>query len=44
MILWASLGLVTTGRRRILRLAKHWPWTNLITDALAQLEALPGPG
>ncbi|MDQ1005620.1 hypothetical protein QFZ82_000104 [Streptomyces sp. V4I23] len=36
--------LVTTGRRRILRLAKHWPWTNLITDAWARLEALPSPG
>ncbi|MFJ8495937.1 transposase, partial [Streptomyces sp. NPDC094038] len=36
--------LVTTGRRRILRLAKHWPWTNLITSGLARLEALPSPG
>jgi hypothetical protein len=36
--------LVTTGRRRILRLAAHWPWTELITDALARLEALPNPG
>ncbi|MFH9073768.1 IS1380 family transposase [Streptomyces alboflavus] len=36
--------LVATGRRRILRLAKHWPWTNLITDAVARLEALPSPG
>ncbi|MFI2368433.1 IS1380 family transposase [Streptomyces sp. NPDC018833] len=36
--------LVTTGRRRILRLAKHWPWTGVITDALQQLAALPTPG
>jgi hypothetical protein len=36
--------LVSTGRRRILRLAKHWPWTNLITDAVTRLEALPSPG
>jgi hypothetical protein len=35
--------LVTTGRRRILRLAEHWPWTKLITDAVARLEALPSP-
>lgn len=26
--------LVITGRRRILRLAGHWPWTEVITDAL----------
>jgi len=36
--------LVTTGRRRCLRLAKHWPWTNVITDALDRLHALPNPG
>ncbi|WP_405465314.1 IS1380 family transposase [Streptomyces jietaisiensis] len=36
--------LVTTGRRRILRLARHWPWTHLITDALARLDTLPNPG
>ncbi|MGW9599351.1 IS1380 family transposase [Streptomyces albidoflavus] len=40
----AAAHLVTTGRRRILRLAKHWPWTGLITDALQQLAALPNPG
>ncbi len=31
----AAAQLVTTGCRRILRLAKHWPWTGVITDALA---------
>lgn len=36
--------LVTTGRRRILRLAAHWPWTDLITQALQRLQALPNPG
>ncbi|WP_234379950.1 transposase [Streptomyces sp. CMB-StM0423] len=34
--------LVTTGRRRYLRLAKHWP--DVITDALDRLHALPNPG
>ncbi|MCC5480517.1 IS1380 family transposase [Streptomyces barringtoniae] len=36
--------LITTGRRRILRLARHWPWTDVITDALDRLHALPNPG
>ncbi|MGA4949230.1 IS1380 family transposase [Streptomyces lydicamycinicus] len=36
--------LVTTGRRRILRLARHWPWTREITDALERLAELPNPG
>ncbi|WP_055524839.1 IS1380 family transposase [Streptomyces graminilatus] len=36
--------LVTTGRRRILRLARHWPWTHEITDALERLVPLPNPG
>jgi hypothetical protein len=35
---------VTTGRRHILRLAKHWPWTDVITEAVQQLAALPNPG
>ncbi|MGW7171176.1 transposase, partial [Streptomyces sp. NPDC054884] len=35
---------VTTGRRHILRLAKHWPWTHLITEALARLDTLANPG
>jgi hypothetical protein len=30
----AAAQLVTTGRGRILRLAKHWPWTDVITEAL----------
>jgi hypothetical protein len=40
----AAAQLVTTGRRRILRLAKHWPWTSVINDALQRLAALPNPG
>jgi hypothetical protein len=40
----AAAQLVTTGRRRILRLARHWPWTDEITTALAQLALLPNPG
>ncbi len=35
---------VTTGRRRILRLAGHWPWTSHITAALERLALLPNPG
>ncbi|QGZ52611.1 IS1380 family transposase [Streptomyces sp. QHH-9511] len=40
----AAAQLITTGRRRILRLSKHWPWTGVITDALGRLGALPNPG
>ncbi|MFF2361309.1 IS1380 family transposase [Streptomyces sp. NPDC058122] len=36
--------LVTTGRRRWLRLARHWPWTQIITAAFDRLQALPNPG
>ncbi|REK91273.1 hypothetical protein DY245_05305 [Streptomyces inhibens] len=39
----ADAQLVTTGRRRRLRLAGHWPWTNVITSALARHAALPHP-
>ncbi|MGW2317461.1 IS1380 family transposase [Streptomyces sp. NPDC001680] len=40
----ATAQLVTTGRRRILRLAKHWPWSDVITGDLQRLTALPNPG
>ncbi len=40
----AAAQLVTTGRRRILRLAQHWPWTREITAALERLALLPTPG
>ncbi|MFI1967486.1 IS1380 family transposase [Streptomyces pathocidini] len=43
--LFAAAGqLVTTGRRRTLRLAQHWPWTGHITAALDRLTHLPDPG
>ncbi|MFB7212373.1 transposase [Streptomyces sp. NPDC056255] len=40
----AAARLFTTARRQHLRFARHWPWTDMITDALARLEALPNPG
>ncbi|MFJ8159136.1 IS1380 family transposase [Streptomyces sp. NPDC094468] len=40
----AAAQLVTTGRRRILRLTQHWPWTGEITNALERLALLPSPG
>ncbi|BBJ37560.1 hypothetical protein SSPO_002780 [Streptomyces antimycoticus] len=36
--------LVTTGRRRTLRLTRHWLWTGHITAALDRLTQLPDPG
>ncbi|GAB2767042.1 hypothetical protein GCM10027072_77640 [Streptomyces bullii] len=36
--------LVSTGRRRILRLARHWPWTGELIGALERLPLLPNPG
>lgn len=36
--------VITTGRRRYLRLARHWPWTGVITEALERLHTLPNPG
>lgn len=35
---------VTTSRRRILHLARHWPWTSEIIGALERLALLPNPG
>lgn len=43
-LLSAAAQLVTTGRRRYLRLAAHWPWTDVITAAADRLQALPNPG
>ena len=40
----AAAQITPTARRRHLRFARHWPWTHMITDALARLEALPNPG
>jgi hypothetical protein len=36
--------LVTAGRRPILRLARHWPWADVITTAFTRLQALPHHG
>ncbi|EDY54137.1 transposase [Streptomyces sviceus ATCC 29083] len=36
--------LVTPGRRRYLRLARHWPWTDVINQALDRLQPLPNLG
>jgi hypothetical protein len=40
----AAAQLVSTARRRHLRFARHWPWTDVITEAIQRLEALPNPG
>lgn len=40
----AAAQIITTARRQHLRFARHWPWTDVITDALARLEALPNHG
>ncbi|MGH3314180.1 MAG: IS1380 family transposase [Streptomyces sp.] len=40
----AATQLVTSARRRHLRFARHWPWTDVITGALQRLDALPNPG
>lgn len=40
----AAAQLITTGRTRRLRLAGHWPWTHVITDAIERLQILPNPG
>ncbi|MGW1710954.1 ATP-binding protein [Streptomyces sp. NPDC002206] len=36
--------MLADARRRHLRFADHWPWTDVIIDALARLEALPNTG
>jgi hypothetical protein len=40
----AAAQLITTARRRRLRFAAHWPWTDIITSAIHRLDALPNPG
>lgn len=35
--------LARGGRRLRLRLARHWPWTNLIASAITRLQTLPAP-
>jgi hypothetical protein len=43
-LLSAAAQLVTTARRRHLRFARHWPWTDVITEAIQRLATLPDPG
>ncbi len=43
-LFFTAAQLVTTSRRRSLRLANHWPWTDVIPEALERLHALPNPG
>lgn len=40
----AAAQLVTTARLRHLRFARHWPWTDVIADAIEPLDVLPNPG
>ncbi|WP_381802779.1 hypothetical protein [Streptomyces niveus] len=40
----AAAQLVNAGRRRWLRFTTRWPWTDVITRAIDQLQALPNPG
>ncbi|MET8130333.1 IS1380 family transposase [Streptomyces sp. NPDC005065] len=40
----AAAQLITSGRQRHLRFARHWPWTDVITDAIRRLDTLPNPG
>ncbi len=42
--LFSTAARLVTTSRRYLRLAKRWPWTDLITNALDRLHALPNPG
>ncbi|MGJ5827203.1 transposase [Streptomyces ossamyceticus] len=43
-LLSAAAQLVNTGRRRWLRFTTRWPWTEEITRAIEQLNALSSPG
>ena len=39
-LLAVAARIITTGRRRILRLSRRWPWTDLITSGHQRLAAL----
>jgi len=39
-LLAVAARIITTGRRRILRLPRRWPWTDLITSGHQRLAAL----
>lgn len=40
----AAAQFITTGRRRFLRFARHWPWADVAASAFTRLHALPDPG
>ena len=42
-LLGVAARLVTTGRRRLLKVAAGWPWTRELVDAHRRLAALPAP-
>jgi Transposase DDE domain group 1 len=41
--LYAAARLVRGGRRRTLKLAATWPWTDEITTAWQRIQAIPHP-
>ena len=43
-LLSAGAQLVTTARRQHLKFARHWPWTDVITEAIQRLATPPNPG
>jgi Transposase DDE domain group 1 len=40
----AAAQFMNTGRRHWLRFTTRWPWTDVISRAINQLQALPNPG
>ncbi len=42
-LFWAAARLVRTGRRRMLRYNRAWPWAELLSGAISELRALPAP-
>lgn len=42
-LLSVAAQLVTTTRRRHLGFARHWPWTDVTTEAIQRLAVLPNP-
>ncbi|WP_413254450.1 transposase [Streptomyces europaeiscabiei] len=43
-LLFAAAQLITTTDRRHLRFAGHWPWSEVITEAIQRLAILPDLG
>lgn len=40
----AAAQLIATASERRLRCARHWPWTEEITDTISRLGTFPEPG